>query len=846
MRIAFLILVLTVLVTFPTRAEDITGLLLDAESREPVAGAIIKAVGGKGFAASKSDGSFILKGPAKQISIRCMGYETKNEEVPLKNGEILLCPKETVLNEVVVQAPDIFQKGDTLVFNVGKYATSADDAIIDVIKRLPGVKVEKDGTIMYQGKPINKFYIDGNDFVGDAYGLATNNISKDDVAAVELMENHQPIKALEDIEFSDQAGINLKLKEDAHSRWVGVTNAGGGFSPLLYSGSVFAMRLARKTQNMFTLKADNTGWNPENEIMEHSYDPMFSSIYKEALWREYISADEAGAPLSESRTRDNRSWLANAIVSWGNGDTANRLKLNYIGDRLDYSSSIFTDYFSPKIDNLNQNDVLHTRRHSLNAELKTEINKKNYFLKDNLRFDIGCQRGASSVSGSFNLNQDVTRRKLSLTNDLRLIKKTDKRIFTLSSRNGFLHNPANLSVSADYGDPTQRIGINDLRHTTESQYGLFKGFWRLYVYGGVDINYRHINLDLSHFPVRQNTAGQYNALLASAYLSPKAEYDRRGWRIVLHIPIQWRHYTLQGNHDFAIFSPNLYLYRQLTAKSDFSMQASYSSYAPDAAMFVDCAVLSDYRNLFISIPIEKNSSATSASTTYRYRNPLTAFFANISASYTYNRSPYISNKKFVNGFIFTTYEPLFTGAHNFNTKGGVSKGLCHNRLVIGLELSYSNISAATMRDDAKQDFRQEVLTANPYFKGSLNRWLSMNYTINVNVSTLKISSQSSSDAISLYQTLSFTIIPDDNFHFTLGGEHYYTRFGDSQTKDANLVLIDASASWQINAKIRLGLTARNLLDRQNYRYSTFGSLSRTDHIYRIRPRNVLLTAQLRF
>lgn len=201
MRIAFLILVLTVLVTFPTRAEDITGLLLDAESREPVAGAIIKAVGGKGFAASKSDGSFILKGPAKQISIRCMGYETKNEEVPLKNGEILLCPKETVLNEVVVQAPDIFQKGDTLVFNVGKYATSADDAIIDVIKRLPGVKVEKDGTIMYQGKPINKFYIDGNDFVGDAYGLATNNISKDDVAAVELMENHQPIKASRILSF---------------------------------------------------------------------------------------------------------------------------------------------------------------------------------------------------------------------------------------------------------------------------------------------------------------------------------------------------------------------------------------------------------------------------------------------------------------------------------------------------------------------------------------------------------------------------------------------------------------------------------------------------------------------
>ncbi len=674
MRIVFFILL--AFVTLSAKAEDITGLLLDAENREPVAGAIIKAVGSKNFTASKSDGSFTLKGPATQLSIRCMGYETKNVEVPLKNSEIMLLPKETVLNEVVVQAPDIFQKGDTLVFNVGKYATSADDAIIDVIKRLPGVKVEKDGTIMYQGKPINKFYIDGNDFVGDAYGLATNNISKDDVAAVELMENHQPIKALEDIEFSDQAGINLKLKEDARSRWVGVTNAGGGLCPALYSGSIFAMRLARKMQNMFTLKADNTGWNPENEIKDHSYEPMFSSVYQEALWREYISADAAGAPLSESRTRDNRSWLANAIVSWGKGDASNRLKLNYIGDRLDYSSSIFTDYFSPEIDNLNQNDALQTRRHSLNAELKTEINKKNYFLKDNLRFDIGCQRGASAVSGSFNLNQDVARRRLSVTNDLRLIKKTDKRIFTLSSRNGFLHNPASLSVTADYGEPTQRIGINDFRSTTESQYGLFKGFWRLYVDGGVDINYRHIYLDLSHFPVEQNTAGQYNALLACAYLSPKAEYDRRGWRVVLRIPIQWRHYTLQGNHDFATFSPNLYLYRQLTAKSDFSMQVSYSSYAPDAAMFVDCAVLSDYRNLFMATPVKKTVSATSASATYRYRNPLTAFFANISASYTYSRSPYINNQKFVNDFIFTTYEPLSTGAHNFNTKGGVSKGLC--------------------------------------------------------------------------------------------------------------------------------------------------------------------------
>ena len=184
------------------------------------------------------------------------------------------------------------------------------------IKRLPGIKVKDDGTIEYQGKPINKFYLDGNDFIGGQYGLATNNISHKDVASVEVMENHQPVKALEGIEFPEEAGINLKLKDDARSRWVGVAQAVAGVQPLLYDGSLFTMRMASKIQNMFTLKADNTGWNPANEIREHDFDDMFSSDYTASLWPEYISADIINAPLTEKRTRDNLSWLANAITAW--------------------------------------------------------------------------------------------------------------------------------------------------------------------------------------------------------------------------------------------------------------------------------------------------------------------------------------------------------------------------------------------------------------------------------------------------------------------------------------------------------------------------------------------------
>lgn len=847
MKNSFIILILFMaLADIAARAGDIRGKLIDADTNEPVVGAVIKAVGDNGFTSSRADGTFILKGPAARISIRCMGYESIEVDVPLKSPEIMMLAKETVLNEVVVQAPDIFQKGDTLVFDVGRYATGADDAIIDVIRRLPGVKVEKDGTIMYQGKPVNKFYIDGNDFIGDSYNLATNNISKNDVASVEVLENHQPVKALEDIEFSDQAGINLKLKEDARSRWVGVANAGSGFSPLLYSGSVFAMRLARKLQNIFTLKADNTGWNPVNEITDRSYEPMFSSTYKETLWNDYITADHTTSPLAESRTRDSSSWLASAITSWGSGDVANRLKINYMSDRLDYHTSETTDYMSAEIPSFIQNEVMRTHCHSFAVDLKTEINRKGYFLKDNITVNGEWQHTHSSVTGSEELKQAVSRCRLAATNDIRFIKKTDKNIFTLSSRNSFTHNPSELRVNATDMEPVQKLGINDFRSTTESQYGWIKDFWRIYADGGIDINYHHLNSNLSDFPIYYPHSGTYDAFLSSVYVSPKAEYDRKGWKITLRSPLQWQHYSIRGNHDFLTFCPEAWVRRQLTAKSDVAFFASYSSFAPGAFMFVDCAVLSDYRNLFKGISVRESTRSVSLSGTYRYRNPLSAVFANASAAYSYIKTPVRSNQVFYDDLVVTTYASLPTGCNTFTTKGGVSKGLCHSRLVIGLDATYSYSASSAMRDNLNRDFRQNAVVVSPYLKGSLTKWLYMNYAANINFNSMKIDSAAADNASSIDQVLSFTVIPSERLNFTVGAEHYFTHFGDENTKDASMILLDASAAWQITDRIRLNFTARNVLDSKYYRYTTFGTLSQTDYSYRIRPRNILASLQFRF
>ena len=87
-------------------------------------------------------------------------------------------------------------------------------------------------------------------------------------------------------------------------------------------------------------------------------------------------------------------------------------------------------------------------------------------------------------------------------------------------------------------------------------------------------------------------------------------------------------------------------------------------------------------------------------------------------------------------------------------------------------------------------------------------------------------------------------MPDDRLNFTAGAEHFLTRFPEGN--DASLLRLDASAVWRPKNRIRLSLTARNLLDRHAYRYVSYGPLSVSEHSFGIRQRTVVASLQYRF
>ncbi len=95
----------------------------------------------------------------------------------------------------MVNAAPVRLSGDTIKYLLSTYAKPEDCTLADVLSRVPGFEVNKDnGQISYEGKSISNFYIEGMDLMGGKYGVAAKSLPQQDVATVEVMKHHQPIR----------------------------------------------------------------------------------------------------------------------------------------------------------------------------------------------------------------------------------------------------------------------------------------------------------------------------------------------------------------------------------------------------------------------------------------------------------------------------------------------------------------------------------------------------------------------------------------------------------------------------------------------------------------------------
>lgn len=133
------------------------------------------------------------------------------------------------MEEVVVTEAPVRVNGDTIAFKADAFKTKPNATVEDLLKKLPGVQVDRDGGVKAQGEDVKKVYVDGKEFFSDDPKLATKNLTADMVDQVEVFDDMSEQAKFNKIDDGSRSkAINLKLKKDKKKGVFGKAYAGYG------------------------------------------------------------------------------------------------------------------------------------------------------------------------------------------------------------------------------------------------------------------------------------------------------------------------------------------------------------------------------------------------------------------------------------------------------------------------------------------------------------------------------------------------------------------------------------------------------------------------------------------
>lgn len=372
---------------------SVKGILFDTLLQQPVSSVTITLLEKKDsslvtFTMSGKEGGFELKGIPNgdyRLMFSHINYHNNNTFFTISEnnkaadlGNIILNDKTIVLAGVTVtsEAPPITMINDTIQYNANSFKVQPNANVEDLLKKLPGVKVEKDGSIKAQGEKVNKVLVDGKEFFGNDPKIATKNLPADAVDKVQVYDKQSDQAQLTGFEDGNyEKTINLKLKKDKKKGMFGKVNAGAGNSER-YEGkfNVNSFKGARQ------FSAIGMGINTNAEGF--SFMDILNFTGELARMQQggggniniNISGEEASAMGVNPGGRN-----SGINTAWGGGLNYN----NIIGTKLDFQSNYFYNRYNP-------NSESHIQRQYFLPDSSYFYNQNSFAdnLSNNHRFNL--------------------------------------------------------------------------------------------------------------------------------------------------------------------------------------------------------------------------------------------------------------------------------------------------------------------------------------------------------------------------------------------------------------------------------------------------------------------------
>ena len=349
-----------------------------------------------------------------------------------KIATISLTSKSKLLEEVIIKSGSPIKiKGDTTVYTADSFKVRAGANVEELLKKLPGIQVDKDGKITAMGEQVKKVLVDGEEFFGDDPGIATKNLRADIVKEVEVFDKKSDQATFTGIDdgVKDKT-INLKLKDNAKKGYFGKVGVGTDFSNYYNNSAMInAFKGKRKLAaygimsntgqtNLDWQDAQNFSGGSDNMQMTDDGGIMF-----------FTGGGEDGDNYYQGRGGIPKNWngglhysnkFNNGKQSLNTGYKFSKVNSpsgqttytkNFIGDSS-YSTNTVSKGFSTKF------------RQSFNGSFETNVDSSN-----SLKFTVKGTSGNTKNSNDYSSE--------SLTNTNEFINKSNRRTSSTQDNLGF-------------------------------------------------------------------------------------------------------------------------------------------------------------------------------------------------------------------------------------------------------------------------------------------------------------------------------------------------------------------------------------------------------------------------
>jgi hypothetical protein len=663
-----------------------SGSLNDPNEKKPVQNAVIALLIPKDsilykYTRSDAQGKFVLQNvkPGNYILMTTHPYfadilEDVEIKADIEFPPLALTSKAKLLQEVIIKSGSPLKiRGDTTVYTADSFKVSANANVEELLKKLPGIQVDKDGKIKAMGETVEKVLVDGEEFFGDDPGMAVKNLRADAVKEVQVFDKKSDQAVFTGIDDGKtQKTINLKLKEDKKTGYFGKIDAAGGLvkhiDPRFKDNLLFSSFKGKRKISAFVLNGntgqDGLSWQDEqkytggsdNVIMDDDGGIMIFGGNRGSSDDEpyidpqngYITSLNAGAQYSN---KWNDKYTLNFSPKYNSQlydnhkktFTQTQLKDSVINDNSDVVTHINRYNFKNrgtldvKIDSMNSLKVTANANfyHTKSNEIRNALSTGNTgTLKNSSNRSLQSDNNKDAFTGNiiFKHKFSKARRTISVTADWN-VNNTQGRNFLESDNKayyqGLLSGSQKLNQMKDYNTSTKNLSAK-LVYTEplSKEYSLELGYQFGYNYGNNDqLTYSYTPASGKYDFAVDSLTNQFNQNILQNIPSAKINFSNKKFKINAGSGFGFTNFDLTDitfNKDYKRNYVNFYPAGNVTYtyKANHSIRLNYNGNTtqPTVNQLQPLRNNNDYFNQYIGNPNLKPSFTNSINLSHNSYN----------------------------------------------------------------------------------------------------------------------------------------------------------------------------------------------------------------------------------